>query len=155
MQQYNDNNNQNKKMLNQSLESDKSIDPEKERQRQLIERQKSIEESIHLNVKDHMIKLDHHLLELNKDLENSKKDMSNLRMEVITLKNNHQTSHDDLSTFIFNETARLQLDLKKRTQDMLNDFEFYDAQLKTLKEDKQKLDDVAEKLDKRIISQCI
>lgn len=45
-------------MLNESLESDKSIDPEKEKAKLMLRRQKSIEESLQLNVKDHMIKLD-------------------------------------------------------------------------------------------------
>ena len=33
-------------MLNESLESDKELDPERERQRLMLKRQKSIEESL-------------------------------------------------------------------------------------------------------------
>lgn len=40
------------------------------------------------------------MVELKKDLENSKKEMSNLRMEISTVKNNHGTMGDDLTTFI-------------------------------------------------------
>lgn len=45
-------------MLNDSLESDKSIDPEKEKAKLMLKRQKSIEESLKLNVKDHILKLE-------------------------------------------------------------------------------------------------
>ncbi|CAD8160252.1 unnamed protein product [Paramecium pentaurelia] len=139
-------------MLNESLESDKEVDPERERQRLMLKRQKSIEESLQLNVKDHVIKLENYLGELKKDLENSKKEMSNLRMEISTLKNSHGKMNDDLITFIQNDAKRLLNETIKKSQDVQHDSEFLDAQLNVLKSDKDKLLDVTTTLEKRIVS---
>ncbi|CAD8058547.1 unnamed protein product [Paramecium primaurelia] len=139
-------------MINESLESDQEIDPERERQKLMLKRQKSIEESLQLNVKDHIVKLDNYLAELKKDLEISKKEMSNLRMEIATVKNNHGKSSDDLCTFIQNDAKRLLNEALKKSQDVKHDSEFLDAQLNVLKSDKEKLQDVTGTLEKRIIS---
>ncbi len=45
-------------MLNQSGLSETSVDIEKEKQDRLMQRQKSIERSLQLNVKEHMQKLE-------------------------------------------------------------------------------------------------
>ncbi|CAD8074814.1 unnamed protein product [Paramecium sonneborni] len=139
-------------MLNESLESDQEVDPERERQKLMLKRQKSIEESLQLNVKDHIVKLENYLAELKKDLEISKKEMSNLRMEIATVKNNHGKSSDDLCTFIQNDAKRLLNEALKKSQDVKHDAEFLDAQLNVLKSDKEKLQDVKDTLEKRIIS---
>ncbi|CAD8153161.1 unnamed protein product [Paramecium pentaurelia] len=139
-------------MINESLESDQEIDPERERQKLMLKRQKSIEESLQLNVKDHIVKLENYLAELKKDLEISKKEMSNLRMEIATVKNNHGKSSDDLCTFIQNDAKRLLNEALKKSQDVKHDGEFLDAQLNVLKSDKEKLQDVTGTLEKRIIS---
>ncbi|CAD8070260.1 unnamed protein product [Paramecium sonneborni] len=139
-------------MLNESLESEQEVDPEKERQKLMLKRQKSIEESLQLNVKDHIVKLENYLAELKKDLEISKKEMSNLRMEIATVKNNHGKSSDDLCTFIQNDAKRLLNEALKKSQDVKHDAEFLDAQLNVLKSDKEKLQDVTDTLEKRIIS---
>ncbi|CAK77745.1 unnamed protein product (macronuclear) [Paramecium tetraurelia] len=147
-------------MLNESLESDREIDPERERQKLMLKRQKSIEESLQLNVKDHIVKLEvlikqylkNYLAELKKDLEISKKEMSNLRMDIATVKNNHGKSSDDLCTFIQNDAKRQLNEALKKSQDAKHDAEFLDAQLNVLKSDKEKLQDVTGTLEKRIIS---
>ncbi|CAD8158579.1 unnamed protein product [Paramecium octaurelia] len=139
-------------MLNESLESDREIDPERERQKLMLKRQKSIEESLQLNVKDHIVKLENYLAELKKDLEISKKEMSNLRMDIATVKNNHGKSSDDLCTFIQNDAKRQLSEALKKSQDAKHDAEFLDAQLNVLKSDKEKLQDVTGTLEKRIIS---
>ncbi|CAD8146065.1 unnamed protein product [Paramecium octaurelia] len=139
-------------MLNESLESDKELDPERERQKLMLKRQKSIEESLQLSVKDHIIKLENYLVELKKDLENSKKEMSNLRMDIATVKNTHGTMSDDLTTFIQNDAKRVLNETLKKSQDAQHDSEFLDAQLNVLKSDKDKLQDVTSTLEKRIVS---
>lgn len=50
------------------------------------------------------------------------------------------------------KAKRLLADCEKRSLEVQHDFEFQEAQLQVLKADKDKLVDVAEKVDKRVLA---
>ncbi|KRX11249.1 hypothetical protein PPERSA_07774 [Pseudocohnilembus persalinus] len=103
-------------------------------------------------VRDQLQKLEDIMQQVQKDLENSRQDMNFLHTKLGGMRNDYLDEFLFLSNNLLNEKNRLTQELRKGAETEQNEMVFLDQQMGQLAVDKEKLDQVTNSLDLRVVS---